>query len=114
MQVGKVVGRAISTVKHKSFQGVKLLLVQALDGKGQPDGDPVLTVDTLGAGPGMRVLISSDGKGAREGSLGGSPPKGRSRVRQGCSAGGTARGDAPRVCGKRGGCRVQANRCRRG
>ncbi len=66
MQIGKVVGRAISTVKHKSFQGVKLLLVQALDGKGQADGEPVLTVDNLGAGPGMRVLISSDGKGARE------------------------------------------------
>jgi len=66
MQIGKVVGRAISTVKHKSFQGVKLLLVQALDSKGQPDGEPVLTVDNLGAGPGMRVLISSDGKGARE------------------------------------------------
>lgn len=66
MQIGKVVGRAISTVKHPSFQGVKLLLVQALDGKGNPDGEPVLTVDGLGAGPGMRVLISSDGKGARE------------------------------------------------
>ena len=66
MQIGKVVGRAISTVKHPSFQGVKLLLVQALDGKGNPDGEPVLTVDALGAGPGMRVLISSDGKGARE------------------------------------------------
>ena len=54
-------------VSHHVFadiDGDELLAV--MDGKGQPDGEPVLTVDNLGAGPGMRVLISSDGKGARE------------------------------------------------
>ena len=66
MLIGKVVGRAISTMKHRSFQGVKLLLVQAYDASGGPDGEPVLVVDNLGAGVGMRVPISSDGKGARE------------------------------------------------
>ena len=54
---GKVIGHATSTVKHPTLNGWKLLVVQPPDGV-----DPVLAIDTLGAGPGMHVLISSDGK----------------------------------------------------
>ena len=54
---GKVIGHATSTVKHPTLNGWKLLVVQPPD-----DVDPVLAIDTLGAGPGMNVLISSDGK----------------------------------------------------
>jgi ethanolamine utilization protein EutN len=66
MQFAKVIGSATATVKHPSLIGWKLLLVRLLaaDGK-SPDGDPVLTVDALGAAPGMRVLLTSDGKSAR-------------------------------------------------
>jgi ethanolamine utilization protein EutN len=66
MQVGLVVGTANSTVKHRSMQGTKLLIVQfyGVDGT-SPDGEPVLAVDTLGAGRGERVMLTSDGKSTR-------------------------------------------------
>ena len=66
MLLGLVEGRAISTVKHRSMRGWKLLVVQPLDMAGGPDGDPVLAIDMLGAGRGMRVVISNDGRGTRE------------------------------------------------
>lgn len=67
MQVGLVIGTAISTVKHRSMQGTKLLIVQPYLQDGvTPDADPQLCVDVVGAGIGERVLITSDGKYARE------------------------------------------------
>jgi ethanolamine utilization protein EutN len=67
MHVALVVGTATSTVKHPSLAGWKLLIVQpyGVDGR-SPDGEPVIAVDTLGAGSGERVLITSDGKTTRE------------------------------------------------
>ena len=66
MQVGIVIGTATSTVKHPSMQGWKLLVVQLFGVDGvTPDGEPVLAVDSQGAGPGEEVIISSDGKGTR-------------------------------------------------
>ena len=37
MQLGRVVGHAVSTIKHASFQGWRLLVVQALTPDGKPD-----------------------------------------------------------------------------
>ncbi len=67
MQVGVVVGTATATVKHPSLEGWKVLVVQfyGVDGA-TPDGDPVVAVDSLGAGKGQRVVLSSDGKATRE------------------------------------------------
>ena len=67
MQLGLVVGTAISTLKHQSLQGQKLLIVQPLlaDGRGA-DGDPQIAVDAVGAGKGQTVMITSDGKFVRE------------------------------------------------
>lgn len=66
MQVGLVVGTATSTVKHPSLQGWKLLVVQFYGADGSaPDGDPVIAIDSLGAGNGQRVMLSSDGKGTK-------------------------------------------------
>jgi ethanolamine utilization protein EutN len=66
MQLGQVVGHAVSTVKHSSMKGWKLLVVQPLTADDKPDGEPQLVIDSLGANSGSRVLISNDGKGARE------------------------------------------------
>jgi ethanolamine utilization protein EutN len=63
MVVGRVEGRATATIGHASLRGAKLLVVQPL--RSVP-ADPVLAVDVLGAAPGCLVVISSDGKGARE------------------------------------------------
>jgi ethanolamine utilization protein EutN len=67
MQLALVIGTATATVKHASMRGAKLLIVQPhlADGK-TPDGEPFLAVDAVGAGRGERVMISSDGRGARE------------------------------------------------
>ena len=67
MYIGRVVGTATSTVKHPSMEGCKLLLVMALQGDEQTiEGDPILVVDTLGAGKGQTVMITSDGIGTRQ------------------------------------------------
>ncbi|MFM7110319.1 MAG: EutN/CcmL family microcompartment protein [Planctomycetota bacterium] len=66
MQFGAVVGHATATVKHKGFVGSKLLVVQPLRDTGETDGDPILAIDQIGSGPGMKVIISSDGKAARQ------------------------------------------------
>lgn len=67
MQLAYVMGMATSTVKHASLVGQRLLVVQPLQKDGRsPDGDPLLAVDGVGAGAGEQVMITSDGKGARE------------------------------------------------
>lgn len=65
MQIARVIGHAVATVKHASMQGWKLLLVQPLHESRTPDGDPFLAIDAVGAGANDIVLISSDGASAR-------------------------------------------------
>ena len=59
MQLANVVGHAIATVKHPSLHGWRLVVAQ-------PDGEPVLAIDTLGSARGQRVIVSNDGLGARQ------------------------------------------------
>ena len=67
MQLGLVIGSVTATVKHSSMNGQKLLLVQPRGSDGiSPDGDPLLAIDGVGAGSGEVVLLTSDGRGARE------------------------------------------------
>ena len=67
MLLGRVVGNATATVKHPSMEGWKLLLVKALQADGRTtEGDPILDIDSVGAGIGEAVIITSDGRGARE------------------------------------------------
>ena len=54
MQLGRVIGTATATVKHPTFQGERLLVVQLETPSGQPDGEPILAFDRLGAGRGDR------------------------------------------------------------
>ena len=49
------------------MKGAKLLVVVPLSSDGRtPDGDPILAVDGVGAGSGETVVITSDGRYARE------------------------------------------------
>ena len=66
MQRGRVVGHATATVKHSSFTGSRLLLVQLLTADGKADGEPLLAIDQLGAGAGCEVVLTNDGAAARE------------------------------------------------
>jgi ethanolamine utilization protein EutN len=67
MFLGRVMGTAHATIKHPSMEGWKLLLVMALQADGRTiEGDPILVIDSIGAGRGETVVITSDGLGARE------------------------------------------------
>ncbi|MFM7074845.1 MAG: EutN/CcmL family microcompartment protein [Planctomycetaceae bacterium] len=67
MQLAHVLGTATATVKHPSLAGTKLLVVQPLmSDRVGPDGDPQLAIDTVAAGPGDLVMITSDGRLLRD------------------------------------------------
>jgi ethanolamine utilization protein EutN len=66
VQIGAVVGQAVSTVKHPTMNGWRLLIVQLLTPDGKEDGEPLLAIDSLGAGTADRVILSNDGAGARD------------------------------------------------
>lgn len=66
MQIAEVIGRVVSTIKHPSMDGWRLLIAQPLGIRGQDDGDPIIVIDELGSGRGDRVIITSDGKHVRE------------------------------------------------
>jgi ethanolamine utilization protein EutN len=66
MQIGRVVGTLVATQKHRKLDGAKLLLVQPLTLDDRPRGTPVLTIDSVGAGVGERVLIVIEGRAAGE------------------------------------------------
>ena len=64
MQLGRVIGTVVSTQKHRKLDGAKLLLVQPLTLEDQPRGIPLLTIDSVGAGVGEKVLLVIEGKAA--------------------------------------------------
>lgn len=66
MQTAIIVGHATATVKHPSMTGWKLLIAQLLAVDDKPDGEPILVIDTLGAGFGSHVIVCNDGAGTRQ------------------------------------------------
>jgi microcompartment protein CcmK/EutM len=66
MQLGIVIGHATSTIKHRSLNGLRLVLVQPVNVRHEPEADPVLVVDRLSSGVGQTVVLNTDGKAARE------------------------------------------------
>lgn len=63
MVLGRIVGKAVSTHKHVSLGGIRMLLAEPI---GAASLDPVLCIDQLGARAGDLVVMSNDGKFARE------------------------------------------------
>lgn len=66
MYIGRVSGTVVATVKHKAFNGRKLLMVDQEDPDGNPTGVYDICVDTVQAGVGDRVLVLDEGNGARQ------------------------------------------------
>ena len=52
MELAKVVGNVVATVKHESLVGVKLLVIQPQNANGEIIGEPLIAADPLQAGPG--------------------------------------------------------------
>ena len=56
MQLARVIGTVVATVKNDSLAGRKLLVVQTLDSYLAPNGKPMVAVDSVGAGVGELVF----------------------------------------------------------
>jgi ethanolamine utilization protein EutN len=61
MMIGRVIGDVVSSLKHESHEGQKLLLIQPLNLDGTDRGDAVIAVDSVDAGIGDRVLYVVEG-----------------------------------------------------
>lgn len=64
MLIGRVVGDMVSTQKHASHAGQKALLVQPLNLDGTNRGEVVVAFDSVDAGVGDRVLLTTEGYSA--------------------------------------------------
>jgi len=64
MQLAKVVGTVVSTRKNGKLEGAKLLLVQPMTPSGEARGTALLTIVSVGAGIGEKVLVVIEGKAA--------------------------------------------------
>lgn len=56
MQLARVIGTVVATVKNDSLRNRKLLVVQSLDKNLSPQGKPLVAVDAAGAGVGELVF----------------------------------------------------------
>lgn len=55
MQLARVIGSVVATVKNDSLEGRKLLIVQSLNAGLEPQGSPLVALDAIGAGAGDLV-----------------------------------------------------------
>lgn len=66
MILGIVRGNIYSTIHHPTCAGKKLMIVDHVSSDGSPTGKYLIAVDSVGAGPGQRVLVLDEGNGARQ------------------------------------------------
>jgi len=66
MKLADIKGNVTATVRHSCFHGQRLLIAQPVNEDGSENGSPQIVLDPFGAAVGQRVMISSDGKEARE------------------------------------------------
>ncbi len=59
MELGRVIGTVVATERYRGLEGVKFLLVQPLDRRGEsPRGEPYVAADAVAmAGPGELVYV---------------------------------------------------------
>lgn len=65
MILGKVIGNVVSTIKLPVYQGYKILIVQPVNNKEEPQGKSILALDTVQAGVGDTVLVIDEGNSSR-------------------------------------------------
>jgi microcompartment protein CcmK/EutM len=65
MILAKVIGNVVSTIKLSVYQGYKILIVQPVNNKEEPQGESILALDTVQAGVGDIVLVIDEGNSSR-------------------------------------------------
>jgi ethanolamine utilization protein EutN len=56
MQLARVIGNVVSTIKNATLEGRKLMVIQVLDGNLRKVGKPLVAIDSVGAGVGELVF----------------------------------------------------------
>jgi ethanolamine utilization protein EutN len=64
MNIGKIIGTAVATRKDETLLGCKLMITQPLTMDYKEIGEPLIAVDTVGAGIG-EIVIYTKGTAAR-------------------------------------------------
>lgn len=59
MQIGKIIGTVVATRKDEKLTGTKLMITQPLTFDLKPLGEPLIAVDTVGAGIGEIVIFTT-------------------------------------------------------
>ena len=57
MQLARVVGEIVSTMKDLNLAGLTMLLLQPLSASGEPAGRTLVALDSVGAGVGENVFF---------------------------------------------------------
>ncbi|MCG8605561.1 EutN/CcmL family microcompartment protein [bacterium] len=57
MNLAKVIGTIWATQKDVNLEGAKMQIIQPQDHRQKKIGDPIVAVDTIGAGPGELVYF---------------------------------------------------------
>ncbi|MCH8942217.1 MAG: EutN/CcmL family microcompartment protein [Bacteroidetes bacterium] len=56
MFLGKVIGNVWATRKYETLKSFKMLIVQPINAKNKNVGEPIIAVDTVGAGTGETIF----------------------------------------------------------
>ena len=56
MQLARVIGTVVATVKNPALEGRKLLVIQSLNAQLREQGRPLVALDAIGAGTGDLVF----------------------------------------------------------
>lgn len=57
MQIARVIGTVVATLKDENLAAITLLMVQPLTPEREPAGRPIVAVDSVGAGVGEEVFF---------------------------------------------------------
>ena len=66
MQLARVCGTLVSTLKHSAVHGHRMLIVQPCDPGGAPAGPQTMALDVVDAGVGDWVLLLDEGTSASQ------------------------------------------------
>ena len=56
MELGQVIGTIWATRKYEAVKGYKMQFVQPINSEMEKLGDPIIALDTIGAGPGEIIF----------------------------------------------------------
>ena len=57
MQLARVIGEVVATIKDVNLLGTTLLVLQPITGSGEPSGRTLVALDSVGAGVGEHVFF---------------------------------------------------------